>query len=68
MSIRAKFSSPERRRAAIAERWPALSDEDIRLAENDREHLIVRIVERYGISKEWAECHVADWEAKNGAD
>ena len=43
-------------------RWPYLTDEDIRTIGNDREKLIVRIVERYAIAPMWVREQVAAWE------
>jgi hypothetical protein len=53
---------PGRRNSDIAHRWPMLSPEDIERAGDDRERLMVRIVDRYGISMEWAKRQIADWE------
>ena len=62
MNFPAALSSPDQRRIEIAKRWPALTNDDIAIAHDDREALIIRVVERYGISKEWAEHQVVDWE------
>lgn len=55
-------------RAALLDRWPALTDDDLDRAGDVREFLVVRIVERYGISLEWCERHFADWVAEMGVD
>ena len=49
-------------RLSKTERWPRLSPADIAAAGADRDLLAVRIVERYGISHEWAVRQVADWD------
>ncbi len=58
------FPEPSRQ-AAIQERWPDLTADDIKIAGDDRERLIIRIVDRYGIAWEWAERQVAEWETDN---
>ena len=47
--------------ADILRRWPALTIDDIEIAGADGGLLAVRIVERYGISWEWAYREVSDW-------
>ncbi|MEK9662492.1 MAG: hypothetical protein VW644_12295 [Alphaproteobacteria bacterium] len=46
----------------IRDRWPLLTDEDIDIAGYDPHLLAVRIVERYGIAKQWADREVAAWQ------
>lgn len=53
--------------ALIRLRWPALTADDAATAAGGRDLLIVRIVERYGISPEWAERQVAEWEDEQRA-
>jgi uncharacterized protein YjbJ (UPF0337 family) len=50
--------------AAIRRRWPQLTGDDVAAVAGNRERLVVRIVERYGIAAEWADRQVADWEAE----
>lgn len=47
---------------SIRDRWPLLTDEDIAVAGDDIHLLAVRIVERYGIAKQWADNEVAEWQ------
>ena len=49
-------------RMEIQRRWPHLTNSDLEIIAGDRELLIVRIVERYGIAKDWAEKQVKQWE------
>ena len=65
MNNRALSPSEQSRRAAIQERWPALTADDIEIAGDNRERLIIRIVDSYGIAWEWAERQVAEWETDN---
>jgi uncharacterized protein YjbJ (UPF0337 family) len=46
---------------AIREQWGKLSSDDIDLIAGQREQLIGRIQERYGIAKEAAEKEVEEW-------
>jgi hypothetical protein len=54
--------TPRVARLTVTERWPLLLPADIAGAGADRALLTVRIVERYGISHEWAARHIADWD------
>lgn len=42
-------------------RWGKLTDDDLAVAEGDRERLVGKIQERYGVAKEEAERQVDDW-------
>lgn len=42
--------------------WGALTDDDLARAEGDRDLLVGRIQERYGIAKEEAMRQVDDWQ------
>ena len=53
-----------RTRRDIQRRWTALTMHDLEVIAGDRERLVVRIVDRYGIAKEWAERQVAQWESR----
>lgn len=45
-------------------RWGKLTDDDLDRVEGNRDKLVGRIQERYGIAKEEAERQVDDWAAK----
>ncbi|MEX0758030.1 MAG: CsbD family protein [Tistlia sp.] len=47
------------------EQWGDLTDDDLERAAGDRDQLIGRIQERYGIAKEEAERQVDDWSKRN---
>lgn len=53
------------RRPDAAMRWPLLSRLNIERAGDDGDLLAIRIVERYGISRDWALREVADWRTWN---
>lgn len=42
-------------------RWGKLTDDDLAVAEGDRERLVGKIQERYGVAKDEAERQVDDW-------
>ncbi|BDG74811.1 CsbD family protein [Roseomonas fluvialis] len=46
----------------VKEQWGKLTDDDITIVEGQRDQLVGRIQERYGIAKEQAEEQVARWE------
>lgn len=45
----------------VRERWGKLTDDDLAVAEGNREQLEGRIQERYGITKEEAKREVDEW-------
>jgi len=47
------------------EKWGKLTDDDLATAEGDRDQLVGRIQERYGMAKDDAERQVDDWLAKS---
>ena len=49
------------RRPEVIARWPLLSLADIETAGDDIDLLAIRIVERYGISRDWAVREVTEW-------
>jgi hypothetical protein len=53
-----------RTRREIQRRWSALTPGDLDVIAGDRDRLIVRIVDRYGIAEAWAERQVAQWEKR----
>ncbi|HEY8385142.1 MAG TPA: CsbD family protein [Porticoccaceae bacterium] len=44
--------------------WGKLTDDDVDVAEGNRDYLIGRIQERYGVAKDEAERQVSDFERK----
>jgi uncharacterized protein YjbJ (UPF0337 family) len=44
------------------QQWGKLTDDDVEVAAGQRDELVGRIQERYGIAKEEAERQVSDWE------
>lgn len=56
----------KRTRSDIQRQWAQLTSDDLDIIAGDRERLVVRIVDRYGIAKEWAEHQVVQWERQDG--
>jgi len=50
---------------SVREQWGKLTDDDMAMVEGQREQLIGRIQERYGIAKDKAEERVRDWESRS---
>lgn len=46
----------------IKETWGDLTDDDLSVIEGQRDQLVGRVQERYGIAKDEAERQVTDWE------
>lgn len=46
------------------QQWGKLTDDDVEVAQGQREELVGRIQERYGITKDDAEKQVSDWERR----
>ena len=46
------------------QQWGKLTDDDLTRAEGDRDILIGRIQERYGIAREEAQRQVSEWERR----
>ena len=46
------------------QQWGKLSDDDLTRAEGDRDILLGRIQERYGIARDEAERQVSEWERR----
>ncbi len=42
-------------------KWGKLTDDDLEVAAGDRDHLVGRLQERYGIAKDDAERQVDEW-------
>jgi len=48
-------------KGAVKERWGKLTDDDLDVIDGQRDQLIGRIQERYGIAKEEARKQVDEW-------
>ncbi len=46
----------------IKETWGDLTDDDLSRIEGQRDQLVGRVQERYGVAKDEAERQVSDWE------
>jgi uncharacterized protein YjbJ (UPF0337 family) len=46
----------------LKEKWGKLTDDDLRVAEGNRDYLVGRIQERYGIAKDEAERQVSEFD------
>ena len=46
----------------LKEKWGELTDDDLRVAEGNRDYLVGRIQERYGIAKDEAERQVREFD------
>ncbi len=46
----------------LKEKWGKLTDDDLQIAEGNREYLAGKIQERYGLAKDEAAKHVKDFE------
>ena len=55
-----------RTRFEVARRWPKLTDYDLDQIAGDRNELLNRIQDRYGISNERADEQVATWQRTRG--
>ena len=50
---------------SVKEQWGKLTDDDMTIIEGQREQLVGRVQERYGIAREAAEDQVRVWEARH---
>ena len=48
----------------VKQQWGKLTDDDLTLIEGQRDELIGRIQERYGLAKDEADRQVKDWESR----
>jgi uncharacterized protein YjbJ (UPF0337 family) len=48
----------------IKQQWGDLTDNDLTVAEGDREYLAGKIQERYGVAREVAHRQIAEWQRK----
>jgi uncharacterized protein YjbJ (UPF0337 family) len=54
-------------KGALKEQWGKLTDDDLTVIEGNRDQLIGRIQERYGITREAAEKQVQEWRRTHAA-
>jgi uncharacterized protein YjbJ (UPF0337 family) len=55
-------------KGGVKSKWAKLNDDDVGMLEGKRDHLIGKIVERYGVLKEEAARQVDDWAHTLGAE
>jgi uncharacterized protein YjbJ (UPF0337 family) len=48
----------------VKQQWGKLTDDDLTLIEGQRDELVGRIQERYGLAKDEADRQVKDWEGR----
>jgi uncharacterized protein YjbJ (UPF0337 family) len=51
----------------IKEQWGKLTDDDLQVIEGNRDQLVGKIQERYGIAREEAEKQVKEWQRTHAA-
>lgn len=49
----------------MKEQWGKLTDDKIMQIDGERDQLVGRVLERYGIAKETAEKQVKEWESRH---
>lgn len=49
----------------VKEQWGKLTDDDLDVIDGKREHLLGKLQERHGLTKDEAETHFANWHEKN---
>lgn len=49
----------------VKRHWGKLTDDDLQVVEGNRERLVGKIQERYGVTKEEAEKQVDDWQSSS---
>ena len=54
-------------KGAIKEQWGKLTDDDLKVIEGNRDQLIGKIQERYGITREVAQEQVEEWKRTHAA-
>jgi uncharacterized protein YjbJ (UPF0337 family) len=54
-------------KGAVKEKWGKLTDDDMKVIEGNRDQLIGKIQERYGIAREEAEKQVEAWKYPHAA-
>ncbi|MGH9687544.1 MAG: CsbD family protein [Candidatus Acidiferrales bacterium] len=54
-------------KGALKEQWGKLTDDDVKVIEGNRDQLIGKIQERYGITREAAQKQVEEWKSTHAA-
>jgi uncharacterized protein YjbJ (UPF0337 family) len=54
-------------KGAIKEKWGKLTDDDMKVIEGNRDQLVGKIQERYGIAREEAQKQVDEWKRTHAA-
>jgi uncharacterized protein YjbJ (UPF0337 family) len=54
-------------KGSVRKQWGKLTDDDLDVIAGERERLVGKIQERYGIAKEEAETQIANWNPPSGA-
>ena len=55
-------------KGSVRKQWGKLTDDDLDVIAGEREKLVGKIQERYGIAKEDAEKQIANWNPPSGAE
>ncbi|HST09634.1 MAG TPA: CsbD family protein [Terriglobales bacterium] len=55
-------------KGSVRKQWGKLTDDDLDVIAGERERLVGKIQERYGIAKEEAEKQIANWSPPSGAE
>ena len=55
-------------KGSVRKQWGKLTDDDLDVFAGERERLVGKIQERYGIAKEEAEKQIANWNPPSGAE
>ncbi len=48
-------------KGAIKEKWGKLTDDDLKIIEGNRDQLVGKVQERYGVAREEAQKQVQEW-------
>jgi len=51
-------------KGSVKEKWGRLTDDDLTMIDGQRDRLVGKIQERYGITKEAAEEQISDWKIR----
>jgi uncharacterized protein YjbJ (UPF0337 family) len=52
-------------KGAVKEKWGKLTDDDLAMIDGQRDRLVGKIQERYGMTKEKAEEQISDWKIRS---
>jgi uncharacterized protein YjbJ (UPF0337 family) len=55
-------------KGSVRKQWGKLTDDDLDVIAGERERLVGKIQERYGIAKEEAEKQIANWNPPSGPE